>query len=140
MLFRSWRSTIGETKGNTVDENNVAYVPVFTKLNAVKPDDGTAVWTKTFSNWIVQAPTLGDDGTVYALLSTGVLQILNREDGSFLRSYTGMGPKIVFSPDGTRIYTTTNKKLVAHIHNEKLCTKSSWPKEFKDLANTSRAE
>ncbi len=136
---RNWRSEIGETrdKGNTVDENNVAYVPVFAKLNVVKPDDGTTIWTKTFSNWIVQAPTLGDDGTVYALLSTGVLQILNREDGSFLRSYTGLGPKIVFSPDGKRIYTTTNKKLVAHIHNEKLCTKSPWPKQFKDLANTS---
>lgn len=120
-----------------VAQDGTIYAPSAEGLYAINPN-GTLKW-RFGSTSISNAPLVGDNGTVYAVFSSGHFCALNPEDGSE-RWSCELGSAVSASPamadDGTLYIATENGDLLAYTSYSTGLAESSWPKFQGDAANT----
>jgi outer membrane protein assembly factor BamB len=134
-----WRFEAGTIHSPVVDKAGVIYIANATAVFAINPD-GTVKWRygHPLDPHYVTAPVLAEDGTVYvgaefylvALTSDGALKWNQR-----LYSPTSA---LTIAPDGT-IYVACGYSWLCAVQGDGAgLMHSSWPKQFHDVANTSR--
>jgi len=134
--FDSGGSVIGSP---VVDTDNVIY---FTDGNAVYAVnlDGSLKWRYFVPRepHFLTPPTLAADGTIYIGAEFGLLAFTH--DGTLkwkIRVYSPTSP-LTIAPDGTIYFGCGYSWLCAVQGDGAPLMRSSWPKPFRDLANTSR--
>lgn len=134
-----WRFEAGAFGSPVVDKNGVVYIAAATAVYAINPDS-TVKWRygRPQDPHYVTSPALAEDGTVYvgaefylvALTADGTLKWAQR-------IYSPTSAPTV-APDGTVYFACGYSWLCAVQGDGGGLMSSSWPKQFHDLANTSR--
>jgi outer membrane protein assembly factor BamB len=134
-----WRFDSGGAGTPVVDTEGVIYFTDGNALYAVNPDS-TLKWRyfKQQQPHFVSPPTLAADGTIYIGAEFGLLAF--SPDGTLrwnIRVYSPTSA-LTIAPDGTIYFACGYFWLCAVQGDGAPLMKSSWPKPFHDLANTSR--
>ena len=135
-----WQFEGGGFLGSAVvDTAGVIYFTNGDAVFAVNPD-GTLKWrySKQLQPHFVTSPTLAADGTIYVGAEFGLLAF--SPDGALkwnLRVYTPTSP-LTIGQDGTIYFACGYSSLCAVEGDGAPLMRSSWPKAYHDLANTSR--
>ncbi|HTB93882.1 MAG TPA: PQQ-binding-like beta-propeller repeat protein [Candidatus Sulfotelmatobacter sp.] len=135
-----WQFDGGGFLGSAVvDTAGVIYFTDGNALYAVNPD-GTLKWrySKQQQPHFITSPTLAADGTIYVGAEFGLLAF--NPEGALkwnLRVYSPTSP-LTIGPDGTIYFACGYSSLCAVEGDGAPLMRSSWPKAYHDLANTSR--
>jgi len=134
-----WRFDSGGAGPAVVDTAGVIYFSDGNALYAVN-SDGTLKWRyfKPQQPHFLTPPTLAADGTIYIGAEFGLLAFTS--DGTLKWNIRVFSPTsaLTIAPDGTIYFACGYSSLCAVQGDGAPLMKSSWPKMFHDVANTSR--
>jgi len=134
-----WRFEAGAFGSPVIDKNGVVYIAAANAVYAINPD-GTVKWRygSPRDPQFLTSPALAEDGTIYVGAEFYLMALT--ADGALKWSQRTYSPTSAptIAPDGTVYFACGYSWLCAVQGDGAPLMSSSWPKQFHDLANTSR--